>query len=582
MNRNVQNEVGTSPETLNLSEETSVSVTEGVTGYIKNLFKALRRSFSKKSENSILSGLIDTLYTKALSCRAKTVAVFLLSFGVSSLIIGYVLSTTFGGFISDKNTFFALVLLIIGLLLFTSGKTFHALFASSKILSPLSIVYSDEKSSFSENIKCTNESVYSTPFFLGFICGIFSGIYPVSVICTFIAALFCVVFIFNRPECGLLLTILILPFMSPVMLLVFTCITFLSLLFRFLRGKRHIDFDISTLLIVISVLYVAIRCAFAGEGAFSGRFYIYISFYIFCITAMNLIRSTSMFRRTVQVIIRMTRIFAVILVAYYIGNMVFGTNTVGQFVVLLNMDDLVSALTSRSFVSPFLSMAVPMNFSYIVGSNKKNDVIKNVLYFLLLLACLLYVSSYAIILISVLSCVLILIFFNKRYAFLILPAPAVAYGLYRLFLSIPARYRLSASSGEGLGLKKAIEMIKINPAFGNGPDAVGYAGNMLLNIAITFGFVGLALLAVLLVFITIKTAKYVSADIMKSDKARFLSIGLLCAQLSFLSLCIFTDIYCGFDIVFMFAAVISASVASGRCYKADYIDATIVREYRNR
>ena len=127
-----------------------------------------------------------------------------------------------------------------------------------------------------------------------------------------------------------------------------------------------------------------------------------------------------------------------------------------------------------------------------------------------------------------------------------------------------------------------IEMIKINPAFGNGPDAVGYAGNMLLNIAITFGFVGLALLAVLLVFITIKTAKYVSADIMKSDKARFLSIGLLCAQLSFLSLCIFTDIYCGFDIVFMFAAVISASVASGRCYKADYIDTTIVREYRNR
>ena len=569
-------------ETLKLSEEPSSSVTAGMKSYMRNLFKSIRTNFSKKCEKSLLSNLIEDIYIKSLSSRTKKASVFLLSFGIVSLILNYFLCSSIGNFISDANTFSCVVVIVVGLLLFTYNKTFHNLIGTSKLLGPLSIVYSEQSITFTKKARFDRDYVYSTPFFLGVIFGIFSGIYPVSVICTFIVSIFCIIFIFNRPECGMLFVIAMLPFLSPLMLLVFSCITFLSLLYRYLRGKRHIDFGVTSLLILICAVYVVVRSAVSGENSFSGRIYIYVAFFIFTFMATNLIRSTAMFRRTVQVTIRMTRMFAVILVAYYLSNMFFGTRTISHFVSLMNTDSLIHSLKSSAFVAPFLAMAVPMNFSYLVGSNKKSEIIKNIIYLMLLLSCLLYVSSYALILICILSCVAVLIFFNKKNAFLIIPAPFLAYGLFKLFNAVPSEYRMSASSDTTFGIKTALDIIKSNPFFGSGPNVTDYSGNMVLNVVVTFGIIGLVLLACVIAAMTVKTAKYVSADVMKSDKARFLSIGLLCAQLSLMAVCVFTDIYCGFSIIFLFSAIMSASVTSGKCYEADYIDETIVREYHSK
>ncbi|MBQ7398943.1 MAG: hypothetical protein IJW06_00595 [Clostridia bacterium] len=583
MNDNHTNEnYGQIAETLNLSEENTVSKAEGLINNLKSFFKGIRTGFSQKSERSVLSALLESLYIKFLSGKTKATAVFLLSFSIVSLVISYVLNASVGAFISDIDTFCAIVLFIISLILFTTNKSFHSLISNSKILSSLSISYNEQSIRISANASHSTETVYSTPFFLGIICGIFTVIYPVSVICSFIVSLICVLFIINRPECGMLFIISVLPIINNALLLTFACTTFLSLLYRYLLGKRHINFGISALLMLISMAYIIIRCASSSGNVFTGRLYLYLAFYVSCFSYINLIRSTAMFRRTFNVLIRMTRAFTFILVVFYICNMLLPDTIVDAFLTNLGFDSLIHSLSTASFVAPFLAMAVPLNFAMLVCGEKGIGTIKNVFYLILLLASMLYVSSYPLILISILACVSILAFYNKRFIFLIFPAPLVAFGIYKLFSLVPEAYRLSATAEKAMKIDLVIKAIKAKPIFGAGPEAAYSGGNMLLSILLTFGFMGLILLAAVLIFMTSRSVRFIISDVMKANTARFLSIGLLCAQLSFMSVCIFTDIYCDINSVFMFAAIISASVTSGKCYEADYIDQSMVREYRRK
>lgn len=563
-------------ETLGLSEEVSPSTAEGVVGYLRTFFKKIRTNFSIMSERSLFSALLENLYIRSLSSKTRVASVFLLSFSIVSLIISYALNESFSRFISDIDTFSSLVLIIVSTILFTTNRTFHELINSSKLLGSLSIVYSEQGIILSKGRKTTVEYPYSTPFFLGIICGIFTVVYPVSVICSFIVSLICVLLVVNRPECGMLIVISFLPFLSRPLLLTFACIIFLSLVYRYLLGKRHINFDVSSLLMLISVIYISARCFMVDGDVISRRLYIYTVFFVSCFSAINLIRTTAMFRRTIQVLVRMMRFFAVILVIYYLCNIFFGTNTVNAYLSLLNIPTLTASLTTASFVAPFLVMAVPVNFAYMIGGSGS---LKNAVYFILLFACLVYVSSYAAVLICILSCVVILAIYNKRFLFLAIPAPLAAFALISVFNAVPPEYRLSATAQRASDFEYAKNIIKLNPFFGSGPEITDFSGNILLNILMTFGIAGLLLLFGVLLTLILKSARSVFT---KAHNSRFLSVGLLCASISFIALCAFTDINCDMNTIYLFSVIISAYASSAGCFEADYIDKTMVREYNNK
>ena len=250
-------------ETINLNEEDSITSTVGLYSIIKRLLKHIRISFSSNSDSSVLSALLERVYSRLIFSRIRLTAIFLLSFSIVAILISFVTNNSLGIFISDIDSFSAFALLLLSFVLFTSNKTLHQALINSKFLNLLSIVYNEQNSNNSDSIPYQ----ISTPFFLGIICGIFSVIYPVSVICTFIISVLISICIFNRPECGMLIIIAILPFLSKPILLTFTCITFLALLYRYLLGKRHIDFDLSALLMTVTTTYIIIRCA-SSEGPF--------------------------------------------------------------------------------------------------------------------------------------------------------------------------------------------------------------------------------------------------------------------------------------------------------------------------
>lgn len=583
MNQNQLHEnFGITAETLNLSDETNSPSPESVISNIRAFFKKVRTDFSKKSEKSVFATLLQNICGRILSSRTRVTAVFLLSFSIVALVISYAINSSLSGFISDIDTFSSLVLLILSAVLFTSNRSFHSLIATSKILGSLSIVYSEQNLTYTKLKGNIYENSYSTPFFLGVICGIFTVIYPVSVICSFIICLICVLLVFNRPECGMLIIISVLPFLSRSMLFVFACVTFLSLLYRYLLGKRHINFDILSLLMLISVIYIAVRCFVVDGDIISRRLYIYSVFFVSCFTAINLIRTTAMFRRTIAVLLRMTRVFAALLVLYYLGNIFFGANQVSDFLAKLNISTLTNSLTDISFIAPFLTIAIPVNFANLISFERNSNTLKNTINLVIIISCLVYITSYLTILICIMSCVAILSFYNKRFIFLAIPAPLAAYAILSLFNTIPSSYRISATAATATNSDYASAIIKLNPLFGSGPEITDFSGNMLINVLMTFGIVGLVLLTCVLIFMLVRAAQPIFSRTMRSSTSRFLSIGLFCAILSFILLCILTDINCNINSIFMFTAIVSASVSSGKCYDADFIDTTIVREYKNK
>ena len=414
-------------ETLKLSEETT-SASDGIISIVRSYLKRIRLNFARKSESSVMSNVLSNLYLRTLTGKIRYAAVFLLTFSIVSLIICYIANASIGGFISDIDSFSAVVLMAVSLLFFTTNKSFYSLIISSKFLSSLSIVYSDS-SLFKEDdddANLRNASTYSTPFFLGIICGIFTVIYPVGIICLFLVSIILVLLVFNRPESGLLLTIVLLPFLDRSFLIIFLCITFTSLLYKYLQAKRHISFNAPSLIIIITFVYVTVRFLSSDNNLFFSEYISYLVFFITCLVTLNVIRSTAMFRRVVLVLLRMSRLFAAMLIIFYLCNIFFGSVKVSEFMNLLGADSISHSLTSETFIAPFIVMALPLNFSHLVGISKKNGIANNLLFVTMILACIVYVPDFSLILICVLSCVAILTIFDRKYGFLILISPFAA------------------------------------------------------------------------------------------------------------------------------------------------------------
>ncbi len=569
-------------ETLHLTEDSGKSTAESIKQKTSGFFVQIRRKFASACEASVLACLLEKLYIRILTCKVRVIAVFLLSFGIVSLLFRYAVNLSISHFISDNNTVSSLFLIIISLVLFTTNKTVHSLVVNSRLLGNLSIAYSEQSIIFENSGHIAINTTYSTSFFLGIICGICSVVYPISAICTFIFSILYVVLIFNRPECGILFMTAVLPFLGKGSMFLCTVITFLALLYRYMLGKRHIKLGTAKVLMIISLLFLVVRGVLSGTSFLNTRFLIYVCFYLSAITAMSLIRSTAMFRRTATVLITMTRGFSIIFAFYYLGSIFFGKDTVADFLSVINIQSLTHSLTSTYFMVPFLCMSIPLNFAYLVGDNSRKYAAWNLLCLIILFSSLVYVSSYAVVLICILSCVAVMFFFNKKYVLFAIPAPFIAYATVKLFNLIPDSYKLTSVNEYTTDFAAFWVIFKKHILFGAGPDITDFSGNMMINVLVTFGVFGLILLLSILIFMTVRTVKSVSAYKMKSNKARFLTIGLLCAQLSFLSLCAFTDIYCDLNVIFMFSSVLTSAFVSGSCYDSDYVDPSAVREHLNK
>ena len=580
-------------DTIELNEnspiESSGGRLSGFKSYIYNLISGFRRSFTRNCDSSFLSTGLDKSYYSILACSMKVIATFLLSFGIISLVLSYFMHMNFRQFLLDTETLNTVAIIIISLLFFTSKKKFGEMISTSKFTSNLSIAYNQAEVFAQDSKTAKHQEGYSTAFFLGVLAGICSVLFPSSAIVVFIlAAVYCV-FIFGRPECGLMLTIFAVPFFNETSIIFLSLITFAALLYRYLRGKRHIDFGLVQSILLVILAYILIR-GFCTNAKFVnyGQVLNFVSFFLVFITVISLIRSTSMLRRSIKIIMNTARIYTIILVCYIVLCAIFSMQTTNNYLSNFAFTGLLSALTNQRFIMSFIAIFFPLNFSMLFGDRKSPERIKNTTFFILLLVLATYFASYEFVLTILVFGIINIIFVKPKYFFLLIPCPLVAYGVIKLRSFIPAKFILNTISTPDNNIEGIKSLVADNPLFGVGigTDAfktlLGEETNInssFVNLLSHLGTVGMILLLAFVFVVLFKSVKSIYMSSITTESAKTIAIGLVSSSLSAFSTFFFCDGLSDYRIVFLFSVVTALAYCSGRCYDADYIDNTSVREY---
>ena len=598
-NRNNQSgkiDNSTNDETMVSSHKNYVS---NFSTFFKSLKNRIRKAFSKSCEDSILANFLEKVYYIILNTSIRVVAVFLCAISVSSLVFNYLFELNGLMYFTNINHVGSVMIFIIGLMMFTSKKTVGELLSGSRFFSQFTIVYSQSSimASCVDNPKGIDS--YSSALFLGVIFGIISFMYPTVYLVMFILSFIYVIIIFNRPESGILLTLFAVPFLSNYSILLFTYLTFIAFIYKYLRGKRHMDFGLLTIIMIITGLLFICKGYFtlSGEHDFIITFS-YLGFIVVCITVINLVRATSMLYKGINLLASVTRAYIIVFILFYVGCIFFGTSRTKDFLDNLMLTGLLSAVSEMSFFASMLSVAVPVNFAVMISSKNATGFIKNVVYFVIMLMSSFLVSKYTYTLVLLLSCVIVLCCIKKRFLFLIIPCPVITFGIVKLYELIPSAYSASVFTKGTVSDNAVYMLIRDNLLFGIGFGEKNYnlsiaryvqnsslsrwsiTDSTLFNSVVAVGIVGTVLLLVIFSFMIARNFGFILySKHTQTKKTSLLSSGFLAATLSLLFNCFYLNCVYDFRIAFIFAIVISLGYASKQCIDADYVDATTVREY---
>ena len=569
-------------------EKSSLKFVSSLNLYLKIFLFKTRQMFSRNCDKSILGNFLDKIYYAILGLSLKIVATFLMTFSVVSLILSYFIHLDFQQFLINPNTLNCICTAMISLVFFTTKKSIEEIISSSRIIAPLSIVYTQHSVFSTANNDKNRYGRVSTAFFVGVLAGICSLLFPSSTIVIFLLSLIYCIFIFGRPECGLLFTIFAIPFFNETTVIFLSILTFAALLYKYLRGKRHIDFGWVHGIMPVVLLYVIIRAVNTDKNFADYQMMLnFICFFLVCITVASLVRTTAVLIRSIKIILTVSRIYSLILVCYIILCSVFSVQTTNNYLSNFALSGLASSLYSSRFILPFISIAFPLNFAMFLGNKKSQNVVKNILFLVLLFLLCVYCASYQMILSILVFSILNIIFVKPKYFFLILPCPAVAYGIVRLRNLIPDKYLISFSESINVNSEKVFSAIGDNLLFGVGighdtlltEQGTCCINSSVINLISHIGVFGFALLIIMALAIIIKAIKSIYMSSVKLDSARTIAIGLVCSSLSLIISVVFCDGLSDFRIVYMFAVVLSLAYSAGRCYDSDYIDMSAVREY---
>lgn len=560
---------------------------------------ALRHSFAQKCEHSRLSRFLDNAYFAFLGATLRVPAIFLVSFATVSLIFSYITQLNGFMFLLTTENFPSFLILAIGLLFFTSKKTIGDLISSSKFFSQFGIVY-NQSAIFEAHSTKKGSYSYSTAMFVGILSGMLTFVFPAENVLYLIVFLLLSVLVFARPECGLLVCTFCLPLFGESTILILMVLTFFSLIYKYLRGKRHIHFDKVQILMIICCIYFAIRGIFSNSKIKSPKETLgYVSFILICITCANLVRATSSLIKTINLIVFASRVYILAFICNFIAKIVFGSSKTALFLSNLAFSGLATSLENTGFFISILSVAVPLNFAIMILSKNARDFFKNALLFAVMLACSTFVSSFSFTLILLLSCVVVLAFIKCKFVFLSVVCPLISHGLIKLFeLFVPEKYKVLTISFGNYFPYPISKLIKSNFIFGIGFGEENYArsaskfadssasplllsSSSAVNALLFVGVFGIVLLLAIICVVSVQNAHFICDSKKKRPyKVKTLSSALFAATLSFVACCIYTHTLSDFRATFPFALVLTLGYCAKQCIDGDFIDIYTVREYK--
>ncbi len=337
-------------------------------------------------------------------------------------------------------------------------------------------------------------------FFAGLFLGILSYIIPPLKVLEIIGIIILAYSVLRTPEIGVVSIILMVPFLSVEAMQVSILFVFLCYIFKCIVGKRTFKFEYFDLWVSIILVFTLIRGAISTNLRESLRISVlYCCLMLSYFLVTNLIRSKEWFRRCV---------IAIMMAGLFTSLIAIGQVIIGKISIYApNIGRLFSFEQSAvaSFLNPnvlahFLSAILPFTLVNIISERRGKKKLYGFLICALSLVAMGFTHSISGIIGFVFAILLLLVIFNRNFAYLALAVGAMCPAFY---FSLPKNALdkiLSIKMLDGLSLSKMVAELRegfklfLSNPFGIGFSEKVHSDSLFIQALIEYGLIGFIIL----------------------------------------------------------------------------------------
>lgn len=570
-------------------------------GFLKHYFMGNKKTkeYSRKARAFLSRNFEDSYFLKKITkfvFSFKTMSIraygnFLMSFGIYTIIIYYVKMFVPSLTASDIGALIVgLISCIISLpMLFSKGTLVSSVGNSVFTRLLFAEAFGFRKEIFSED-KPKSKKHANFMILLGMICGVFTLLVDPLIIPLSILTFVIIALVFSTPEIGVLLSIFLIPFFTffsnpTISLSILVLSTFLSYIFKIIRGKRIIKIELLDIFIIMFIVMLY----FGGVISVGGRLS-FLSALLSCslmigyFLVANLMRTQQWLNRCVIALISSATLVSIIGILQY-G---FGPLNVSWLDrdYFPDIKGRVTALFENSNVlAAYLVMIFPLILCCFLRSSGKYRVlslISGVSVFL----CIIFTWSRGAWLALLLSVLLYLLIYSRKTFRFILPIifilPFISFvlpdNIVRRFMSIGDMADSSISyrvytwkgtfnaiydnwfGGVGYGTETFQEFY---PAYSYaGMESAEHSHSLYLQILFSIGLVGLIIFCVLIFLFVQQSLENIKLTTDPQNKMQ--TAAIFCGVISALIMGSFDYIWYNYRVFYVFWVFIALSSAYAR------------------
>lgn len=387
------------------------------------IYSSIRRRVARSAENSLILRAIAAFVGKLPAVTVRAYGTFVFSLGFYSMLV-YVIKAIASTMTADIDALVTSVMLIlISLPLLFSKKTLAEAVLESKAASFIAfdiLGYRREVAALQREPRGRCD----TPMLIGMVLGLLTFYVDIIYVMALVGAVIGIYLLSSRPEAGVVMLFVLLPFLPEGALAVYVTVLSFSYLFKLITGRRTLHFDPAdtAMLIFAAAVYLAGVIHYgAGTdiGAHSTAPLIFVYFVI-----ANLITNDKWRKRCLHAVM----IGGGLTASVYLLSQIFDIASIlgdgfSSGVLSRLSEDILFIVGESDDVTPYLIMVLPMMLSYIdLPGHQKAGMLYGV-FAIVTVVSLIYTGSRSLWMGAVLTVMILLLAKNLKYVWI--PAAVV-------------------------------------------------------------------------------------------------------------------------------------------------------------